>query len=75
MKNIVSVLFLYFFLSITALAQQTVNLSGTVSVESTGKVLHQASVKIPELGLTAITGDDGTYSFNVTPDRYTVIAH
>ena len=75
MKNIVSVLFLFLFLSVGGFAQQTVKVTGTVSVANTGEVLHQASVKITELNLTAITGEDGTYSFNVPPGRYTVVAH
>lgn len=76
MKIIVSVLLFSFLFVIGAFAQSGGKVSGSVSVASTGEVLHQASVQIVELKRTVVTGDDGSYSFdNVPPGRYTILAH
>jgi iron complex outermembrane recepter protein len=76
MKSIVSALLFTFSLSLTVLGQSGVRVSGSVSVATTGDVVHSATVKIDELKLTAVTGTDGSYSFpNVPPGQYTIVAH
>ena len=53
-----------------AAAQETATVSGRVTGEG-GAGLSGVSVSIPELGLGALTRDDGSYSFNVPSARVT----
>lgn len=77
MKIIVSVLFLSLFFAFSTFGQSASGeITGTIYVANTGEVLHQASVKIIKLKLTAVSGGDGTYTFNnVPPGKYSVVVH
>ena len=76
MKNLFAVLVLTISLTIASFSQSTGRITGTVTVSGQDAVLHQVSVKIVELNRTAVTGNDGTYSFAGVPaGTYTVVAH
>lgn len=58
------------------LAQSTGSVAGTVTLSETGSALHGASVALVELGLTAVSAADGSYSFERVPaGDYHVVAH
>lgn len=64
------------FSVVVATAQSNGKLGGTVSMSETGTALHGANVLIVELGRSAHSADDGSYSFDrVPPGRYHVVAH
>lgn len=70
------VLFFVFLFSITIFSQTHGKITGTVRLGNEDTVLHQVSVKIVELKLTAATDAYGRYEFpNVPPGRYTITAH
>src|SRR6476661_3758278 len=76
MKNLIIVLFLSLLLASIASAQTAPGeITGTVSVATSGEVLHQASVKITELKLTTSTANDGSFAFTVPPGKYSVVVH
>lgn len=58
------------------LAQANGTLKGTVTLETSGKPVHNVAVTITQLKRTAETDENGTYEFqNVPPGSYDVIAH
>lgn len=60
----------------TLSAQSNGRLTGTVSLSETGDPLHGANVLVVELGLSALSDDDGSYSFTrLPPGTYHVVAH
>ena len=71
------VLLVLFFVAATSVhAEPEGRVSGTVSLKETGSPLHGASISIVELGRSALTQDDGSYSFDSVPaGRYRLIAH
>lgn len=76
MKNIVSVLFLFLSFVVTAAAQASGRISGTIHLGTDEAVLHQVSVRIAELKRTTVTDESGHYEFTgLPPGTYTVIAH
>src|SRR4030095_12743945 len=59
-----------------ASAQQSVTLSGTVTLGEPGKPIHNALVTSLQLKRTVGTDDNGKYQFqDVPPGRYDVVAH
>ena len=75
MRNIVSVIFVLLF-SISVFSQAGGSISGTVYFAGDNSVMHNVTVRISELKLTALTDDVGHYQFkNVPPGRYTLISH
>lgn len=76
MKNLVSILFFSLFISISVFSQTGGSVSGTVFFAGDNSVIHDATVRITELKLTAFTNDAGKYEFkNVPAGRYTLVAH
>ena len=62
--------------SAAVLAQNTGKITGKVVFDSDNHLLHQVSIQIAGLNRTAVTDDQGNYSFDaVPPGRYTVVAH
>src|ERR1043166_6109016 len=58
------------------LAQANGTLKGTVTLETSGKPVHNVAVTITQLKRAAETDENGTYEFqNVPPGTYDVIAH
>src|SRR5436853_5381962 len=67
-----------FVLGSTSLSfgQSNGTLRGTVTLETSGKPVHNVSVTITQLKRAAETDDNGTYEFqNVPPGSYDFIAH
>lgn len=76
MKRIILLFIFCLAFAITALAQATGTVTGTVSLASEDTVIHGATLKINELKLTAQTATDGTFTFNNVPvGKYTIVAH
>lgn len=72
-------LILVLLLAVTTASPQTQSstgtLSGTVTLEDSGKPIHGVTVTILQLRRTVQTGDDGKYEFgNVPPGNYDVTA-
>lgn len=72
-------LLLLLFLSVftaNGLAQSQGMLAGTVYLDSENTVLHQVSIQIIELKRTALTDQNGHFTFaDVPAGRYTLLAH
>lgn len=69
-------LLLAFSASSPAFAQAGGSLRGTVTLETSGKPIHNVSVTIIQLKLSTETDDNGAYQFkNVPPGTYDVVAH
>ena len=57
-------------------AQSNATLSGTITLGSSGKPVHNVLVTILQLKRTVNTDEDGKYEFtNVPPGKYDVLAH
>src|ERR1044072_2369791 len=57
-------------------AQSSATLRGTVTLETSGKPLHNVTVTIIQLKSSAETDDNGAYEFqNVPAGAYDVVAH
>ena len=57
-------------------AQPDGSISGTVSLQETGRPMHGVSVVLLELGRTTFSAENGSYAFErVPPGTYHVIAH
>jgi iron complex outermembrane receptor protein len=57
-------------------AQATGTLRGTVTLETTGKPIHNVIITISRLNRSTETDDSGVYEFqNVPPGTYEIIAH
>src|SRR5688572_27920368 len=65
----------YLFLCLsTAIAQSGGTIRGMVILGSNNLGLHNASVRLTQLGRVTDTGEDGTYEFrDVPPGIYTVV--
>lgn len=64
------------FSVVTAAAQGTGTISGTVTFGADGRVLHQVDIRIVELRRNVVTDDAGHYEFRDIPaGRYTLLAH
>ena len=74
-----AVLALILFTSIhpvTGLAQTNGTIRGTVTLEDSGKPVHNVAVTITQLKRSVETDDNGVYEFkDVPPGTYTVVAH
>ena len=72
-------LMLVFFicsLQVTGLTQASGSLKGTVTLETSGKPVHNVAVTIIQLKRATETDDNGQYEFqNVPPGTYQVVAH
>lgn len=70
---------LYIFLLLTCYGWalgQTATITGTVSFGGDKSVIHDVSVRIPQLNRTAVTDSAGVYRFEAVPaGRYTVTTH
>jgi len=76
MRGLGALFSLFFFTATSLYAEPEGRLSGTVSLKETGSPLHGASILIVELGRSALTQDDGSYSFDGVPaGSYQLIAH
>ncbi len=62
--------------SLTAFAQSTATLRGTVTLGESGKPVHNTLITILQLKRTVGTDDNGKYEFQgVPPGRYDIVAH
>jgi iron complex outermembrane receptor protein len=62
--------------SISAAAQGTATLSGTITLSDSGKPIHNVLVTILQLRRSTSTDDDGKFEFKDIPSgRYDVVAH
>lgn len=69
-------MFFSLLISISVFSQAGGSITGTVYFAGDNSVMHNATVKISELKLTAVTDDYGKFEFkSVPPGRYTLIAH
>ena len=78
-RNYLALLMLAFLvcgLPATGLSQTSGTLKGTVTLDTSGKPVHNVSVTIIQLKRAAETDDNGQYEFlNVPPGTYDVVAH
>ncbi len=76
MNKIFLILLLLSALAANSFAQSQGTVTGTVYLDSENTVLHQVSIQIIELKRTALTDQNGHYTFaDVPPGRYTLVAH
>ena len=76
MRTIISVLVFVLLFIVSVSAQSTGSITGTVYFAGDNSVMHNVTVRIAELKLTAVTDDLGQYQFKtVLPGRYTLITH
>ena len=62
--------------SVYGFSQNTGTLSGAVTLAPRGTPVHDATVRISQLGRTVSTDEQGRYEFrNLPPGTYTVLAH
>ncbi len=74
-KNIVFIIILSLF-SITVFAQSNGKISGKITFGENNLALHDAVIRIVQLGRSVKTDDDGKYEFtDVPPGRYTIVVH
>jgi iron complex outermembrane receptor protein len=66
----------YVFFCFSLFAQDTGSLAGVVTLQASGAAVHDATVRITQLGRTVNTDDQGRYEFrSLPPGTYTVLAH
>jgi iron complex outermembrane recepter protein len=79
MKRVIFGLFSLFGLLIMPLgvfAQSGATARGTVTLESSGKPVHNVTVTIIQLRRSAVTDDNGVYEFQgLPPGKYDIVAH
>ena len=66
----------FLFFCVYGLSQNTGTLSGTVILEAPGTPVHDATVRIVQLGRSVSSDNEGRYRFTgLPPGAYTVLAH
>src|SRR6185437_4546214 len=70
MKNII--VFLFFLLPAIAFSQEMYKISGYVKDSTTGEAMPAASIAIKEINRGTISNDDGSFSIQLPPGKYTV---
>jgi iron complex outermembrane receptor protein len=76
LSRIFTTLVLTSLLAVAAFGQTTGTVRGAVTLEGTGKPVHNVQVTILQLKRSVETGDDGKYEFaDVPPGKYDVATH
>ncbi len=75
-KRLISIMALCCFAPLAWAGQAGGTIRGVVTLEDTGKPLHNVEVTIIQLRRSVVTKEDGTYEFkDVPPGRYDIHAH